>query len=224
MRRISSTVITPATDFNLTTLPAIKRELDVITTDTDSYFSSQIPRVSTSISRYCRRLFSRQRYLDIFKVYWYGPRHPVSRLGLAHWPIVVVDDVQLNGAQLDETDYEIDYESGRLIKDTHWDYGTLEVTYVAGWVLPGWAPDSVGGDPLPPDVEQAAIEMVIANRQTGRLSYTDRDPYVRSETVEGVGTLTYSQTAIGAGSSGGMLGLPLHVKERLSSYVVPIGT
>lgn len=209
-------------DFNLTTLPAIKRELDVTTTDIDSYFGSQIPRVSTSISRYCRRIFARQRYVDTFKVHWRGSGHSAHRLGLAHWPIVVIDEVQQNGFLLAESDYEIDYESGRLIKDTHWDYGTLEVTYVAGWVLPGWAPDSVGGDPLPPDVEQAAIEMVIANRQTGRLSYTDRDPYVRSETVEGVGTLTYSQTAIGAGSAGGMSGVPMHVQDRLSSYRIPV--
>lgn len=223
MRRISSAVVTPAINFDLTTLPSIKREIDVRTSDTDVYLSSQIPRVSSSIARYCRRIFARQRYLDTFQSYWHRTGHLVTRLGLAHWPLVAIEAVTVNGVMLGEDDFVVDFDGGRLTRGMHWDAGIIEAVYVAGWVLPGWAPDSVGGEPLPSDVEQAAIEMVISNRQTGRLSYTDRDPYVRSETVEGVGTLTYSQTAIGSSSSGGMLGLPVHVKERLSSYVVPVG-
>jgi hypothetical protein len=117
-------------------------------------------------------------------------------------------------------DFEIDMAAG-IIRDISIGQA-IQVTYEAGWILPGWDASGLDGDPLPPEIEQAAILQILANRQSSRLAFTDRDPFLRSETVEGVGTLQYSQTAIGSGSSGAIGGISSPARDLLAPYVIPV--
>lgn len=228
MKRINSTVIVPAPDFNLTTLAAAKLEFDIQTDDQDVYIESQILRASDDIANYCRRVFALQRYTDTFGGggpwgYW---KYREGSYFLAHRPVVPGSvNIVSNGSVVGVNDWSIDYETG-IIDIMTWTALTAEITYDAGWFLPGWEPGStvLTGPPLPPSIGFAAIQMINANRQAGRMQFDSAAASgVRSETVEGVGTITYgspsSSSATGAGSAGAM---PTSVVTRLAPFVIPV--
>jgi hypothetical protein len=221
LKFISSTVLMAAPDFNLTTLAAIKLEFDIQTTNTDVYLNSQIPKVSSAIASYCRRVFALQSYEDTFVCRWsdWMPRS----VQLARRPIIpgTLEIVRDGSILVDGDDYDVDLEAGIVRNITLGQ--DIVATYDAGWLLPGWpVPTGTMAEALPADVEYAAILQILTNRQLGRLAFTDRDPFLRSETVDGVGTLQYSQTAIGPGSSGAIGGISSSVRDLLAPYVVPV--
>lgn len=237
MNLVNSEIISAASDFNLTTLAAVKMEFDITTTDQDAYLESLISRVSGAISSYCRRVFARQTYQDTFVAYhrhqqnwlrgtaWVIPWGARGALFLANRPVISGSlTVMRDGHTLVEgQDYRLFRDMGKV--DALNGIGQeVVVTYDAGWVLPGW-PDT-GGSTLPAEVTGAAIMLILGMRQSGRLAYTDRDPFLRTETVDGVGSRTYSQQAIGSatGSSTtgpGMISGP--IADALAPYVIPVG-
>jgi hypothetical protein len=221
MKLVNSSVVVAATDFNLTTLASIKLEFDIQTTNTDVYLSSQIPRVSRAIASYCRRVFALQTYEDTYACAWaeWMPRS----LQLAHSPVVSGTlEIVRDGSMLTEgNDYDVDFDAG-IVRNISLGQDIV-ATYDAGWLLPSWPiPTGTMAEALPADIEYAAILQVLTNRQLGRLTFTDRDPFLRSETVDGVGTLQYSQTAIGSGSSGTIGGISSPARDLLAPYVVPV--
>jgi hypothetical protein len=220
LKFINSTVLIAAPDFNLTTLPSIKLEFDIQNTTQDVYLKSQITRASAAISSYCGRIFAKQTYEDTYVCRWGHWMH--RSLQLRHWPIVpdTIEIVRDGSMLVEGDDFEIDMAAG-IIRDISIGQA-IQVTYEAGWILPGWDASGLDGDPLPPEIEQAAILQILANRQSSRLAFTDRDPFLRSETVEGVGTLQYSQTAIGSGSSGAIGGISSPARDLLAPYVIPV--
>jgi hypothetical protein len=221
MKLVNSSVVAAATNINLTTLASIKLEFDIQTTSTDAYLSSQIPRVSRAIASYCRREFALQTYDDTYACGWaeWMPRS----FQLAHSPVVSGSLVIVrDGSTLIEgDDYDVDYDAG-IVRNIS--LGQIIVaTYDAGWLLPGWSiPTGSMAEALPADIEYAAILQILTNRQLGRLAFTDRDPFLKSETVDGVGTLQYSQTAIGSGSSGTIGGISSPARDLLGPYVIPV--
>jgi hypothetical protein len=221
MKLVNSSVVAAAADFNLTTLASIKLEFDIQTTSTDVYLSSQIPRVSSAIASYCRRVFALQTYEDTFVGGWsdWMPR----TLQLARRPVIsgTLGIVRDGSILIEGDDYDADLEAGIVRNITLGQ--DIVATYDAGWLLPGWPiPTGTMAEALPADVEYAAILQILTNRQLGRLAFTDRDPFLRSETVDGVGTLQYSQTAIGSGSSGTIGGISSPARDLLAPYVVPV--
>jgi hypothetical protein len=221
MKLVNSSVVAAATDFNLTTLASIKLEFDIQTANTDVYLSAQIPRVSSAIASYCRRVFALQTYEDTFVGRWsdWMPRS----FQLARRPIIpgTLEIVRDGSMLVEGDDYDVDLEAGIVRSVTLGQ--DIVATYDAGWLLPGWpVPTGAMAEALPAGVEYAAILQILTNRQLGRLAFTDRDPFLRSETVDGVGTLQYSQTAIGSGSSGAIGGISSSVRDLLAPYVVPV--
>lgn len=229
MRLLKSTVTIPAVSFNLTTLAAVKLEFDIQNEDQDVYIASQIPRISQLIARYCRRVFAEQTYQDTFRITrgdWgrFGPPyHHFSHgsIRLAHYPVVPGSlSVTRDGMTLaEDSDFRVDEESGSVMMLTGHGIG-LAISYTAGWTLPGQI--SSGGNDLPADVEAAAILMLAAAKQAGRLSWNERDPYIRSETVDGVGSISYAQMPLGSPVNATAGALPTTVMDYLAPYVVPI--
>jgi hypothetical protein len=219
---VNSVVITPAPDFNLTTLASLKLEFDIQTTDTDVYLQRQILRASGAVASYCRRVFALQTYQDTYKCEWavWMPRS----LQLVHYPVVAdtVEIVRDGTTLVDGDDYDIDLDVG-IVRNISLGQ-EVQVTYDAGWLLPGWlAPSGSMAQTLPPEVEQAVLLQILAARQIGRISFTDRDPFLRAETVEGVGQLQYSTTAIGASvGASGLGGLSGPARDLLAPYTVPV--
>jgi hypothetical protein len=232
MEPTNSEVVVAAADYNLTTLAAIKLEYDIQTTDQDAYLVSQIPRVSDAIASYCNRIFALQTYRDSFRSHFRHWGHVGGRTGsilfLSQRPLVPGSVAVTRDGELlvEETDYQVLNGRGE-IKFLWESWGQeIDVIYSAGWVLPGWSVWSGSGAPadkLPPVIENAALMMILSARQAKRLAWTSRDPFIRSETVEGVGSFQYSQTAIGGSASGTLGGIAgTSVAEMLGPFVLPI--
>jgi hypothetical protein len=237
MLATSKEVIAAAPDINLTTLAAIKLEFDIRDDNADHYLETQIPRVSAEISDFCHRTFAAQSYKDTFQPWLlHADHYPLSinplslnrwrhrgRLQLANWPIVPGSvTVVRDGIALTPADFVIQSGCIQLVLGYMIPGGTVEVTYSAGWQLPGWAPNSLGAPPLPAAVERAALLMILSVRQGGRVGWTDRDPFLRSETVEGAGSLSYSTEPMGGGTGGQTVvgGMSLAVRNLLDQYVI----
>jgi hypothetical protein len=221
MKLVNSSVVAAAADFNLTTLASIKLEFDIQTTNTDVYLNAQIPRVSSAIASYCRRVFALQTYQDTFVCRWsdWMPRS----FQLAHSPVIsgTLEIIRDGSTLVEGDDYDADLAAGIIRNITLGQ--DIVATYDAGWLLPAWpVPTGTMAEALPADVEYAAILQILTNRQLGRLAFTDRDPFLSRETVDGVGTLQYSQTAIGSGSSGTIGGISSPARDLLAPYVVPV--
>lgn len=224
MRLTNSQVILAAEDYNLTTLVAVKREYDIQTSDQDVYLSSQIAHASDAIASYCGRIFALQTYLDSFRLHWRRGRGHF--LFLAQRPVIPGSLTITRDSSLlvEDIDYYVSYAGGE-VRLPHSSGGIkIDVTYSAGWILPGW--ESSGGSGtvamhLPLTIESAALQMILSSRQSGRLAWTDRNPLIRSETIEGVGTLQYSQTAIGSSASNSVSGISPQVASLLAPFCEP---
>lgn len=169
------TVVTPAASTKLTTATAASTVLG-IPPDTDG-LDIAIEQASGMIADHCRRPFGLETVREIF-------RRPRSGLLLARSPAISFVSIDEGGNALTADDYELDGET--LFRVSHscrlpW-VGPITVTYSAGFVLPG---DS-GTQTLPAPVERAAI-LVASTILTSRT----RDPMMRSESVEGVGSTSW---------------------------------
>ena len=219
----NSTVVTPAQDQRLITLPQVKLEFDIRVDDQNRYLEEKIDTVSDEIAGYCNRIFGAQTYEDTFDTFSHYYQNPNSRrLLLRNWPVVAGSvAVTCDGVAVTSlTDLQIFCETGTISNKLYWFIWPgrwVVVTYQAGWRLPGW-PEGSGAVPLlPKAIQQAALLMVLSTRQAGRISYTDRDPFLRSETVEGAGSLTYSADPIG-GAGGSLGGMSPAVMDKLAPY------
>lgn len=242
----TTTVVTPATNTDLTTLTNVKMDLNITDTSNDIYLQRQIKIASSAIVAYTNRTFALQTYRDEFRSFW-GPLWAYGSswnqgaiwssgaatgfgLLLANVPVVSLSSIDEDGTTLISSDYYLDANVGGSLSDAGilyrldgggvregWSFDTLQVTYTAGWSLPGDVSPT-----LPAEIEQAAILMVIAARQAGRLTYTDRDPFLRSEIVEGIGRRDYSQTAIGSSTSASVGSMPQMALDLLAPYCIPI--
>jgi hypothetical protein len=86
---MSLTVVTPATSFNLTTLPRAKLELSISSTDSskDGYLKAAISEASDMLAKETNRVFAKQTYLEIL------PGTNRNSISLRRFPLVSVDKV-----------------------------------------------------------------------------------------------------------------------------------
>jgi hypothetical protein len=217
-----TTVITPAASFDLTTLLNVKSDLTINDVDPtiDIYLSRIITQVSGLISAECNRVFALQTYKDNFRPgrdNALGPcMNVLDYLAVANIPLVSVASVVEDGTALVvDTDYEIDLATGRLYRldannnRVHWNGKQIIVQYAAGWTLPS-ANNPAGPNQLlvdAPELEDAVIELV-----KGRYLAKDRDPYLKVDQVDGVGSQTFwfPDTPVGA--------FPAAIDDILDSY------
>lgn len=200
------TVTTPAESQRLTTLSAVKAELNLTGNGDDAYLAKLIDRASDMVSRHCNRSFARETVTEAFRLV-----APERGLSLARWPLANILSVTENGHTLTASDYEAEAETGlfyRLADDrrTLWPAGKVEVRYSAGYTIPGQL-----GRNLPHDAE-AAVVALVKDFWFAR----GRDLAVKAETVEGLGRTDYWR---GEDSS-----MPPEVAGLLTAYRnIPVG-
>jgi len=175
------TVVTPAESARLTTVAAVRAETGVTAAEmNDAAVEALIDQASGLVAEYCNRVFARETVTESFFGSAAGP------LILSRTPVVAITGVTSGGIALTSPDYRLDARSGLLSRISGrgviaWRHGATDVTYTAGFILPGEE-----GRDLPVMVERATvliISAIIAGRQ--------RDPLTKSETVEGVGRTDY---------------------------------
>jgi hypothetical protein len=190
------TVLTPATNFKLTTIEAVKSELGIVGTAEDAWIADAIDRASDTITRFCNCVLTREVLQETIVL-----KRPTESLMLTRFPVVIADvEVTVDGTgALTEVDgfsglvYRLDASGNRIC----WPAGRIVVIYGAGYILPA----DVGRD-LPHDIERAAILVVKASYFSRQ-----RDPLLKSESIEDA-----------VQSSWWMGGLPPEVEGILSRY------
>ncbi|CAA0095087.1 Uncharacterised protein [Starkeya nomas] len=196
------TVITPAAKRDLTTLDAVKLELEVTDDAADAYLGGLIGQASRAIESWCGRVFAREGLRETVHL-----TEPAGTLLLSRFPLAAITSVTTEAGSLAPALYEAEAETGMLYRLTAsgarsvWSPGRILVDYAAGFLLPG----DEGRD-LPPDIERAAI-LAVRNAWHAR----GRDQTVRSEDVDGVGSFSYGLPA----------SLSADVTDLLAPYRLP---
>ena len=94
-----------------------------------------------------------------------------------------------------------------------WPATLYVVTYQTGYILPNQDVNAFpGADMLPDDIEDAVGRMVYA-----RWAERKRDPFVKAETVDGVGRTEFIVTNAADGGN-----MSPDVSDILSNYRVPV--
>lgn len=176
-------VLVPATSSRLTSLDAVKRELSISGTSDDARLLAYIDQASAVIADYLGRPLGRETVAETLRL-----SASSEVIMLSRWPVVSVTSVVEDGATLAATDYEIDRSFAyRLFDDerARWPAVKVVLTYVAGYDLP---------DGVAPAIERAATQLIVAmNASRGR------DPSLRSESVEGIGSQSWLDPHNGGG-------------------------
>ncbi len=225
--RIVSTVLTAASDYDLTTLANIKDDLAIPSTDTssDTTLARFITEQSALVAQYCNRVFPIETVQDVIypdrDPYPYQVTGMLSELQLSRWPVVsvtsVTDTVAVGVANtlISGTDYQVDAARGWLTKvdpntgyPTGWSPDQYTVQYQAGYFEAG------SGSP-PADLEMAVLRLV-----TARFKARGRDPFLRSQGEPGVGQEQYWIGAL-PGQTGPF---PPDIAAVLEKYRVPLAT
>lgn len=192
-------IVNANTDRDLTTLTAVKAELGDAGVS-DDQLQRFITQASNVIAGYCNRVFAIETVRETFRF-----NLSVADVMLARYPITEVVSIVEGETTLTADDYELNPATGIIHRLSpsgaiwRWRQGKIVVTYKAGFVLPG---------DLPEGIERACITLVKNYVASG-----DRDPMVRSESSDGVGSTDYFS---GAGA-----GLPPEVEGLISLYRAP---
>jgi hypothetical protein len=186
---VTLTVLTAATQTDLTTLAAVKAELGLTDNKDNVWLALQIAVASQIVTDYLNVVeaddgtvtLGREQLAETFRIH--RSRYLARRLDsertqylvLSRRPIASIDSVVHDGVTLDPSEYEVDGAGilKHLASDrpTDWNGNKVVVTYTAGWLLPGQT-----GRNLLADIESATIGLVKASWYA-RL----RDPNIKSE-------------------------------------------
>lgn len=200
-------IIAAATNRKLTTLAAVKADLGLTGAEEDARLDALIEQYSAAMVGWCGRPFA----LETLRETAFS-RTATDGLMLSRWPIVSIASITVDGTAVAAEAYTVDSTGGLVYQRQSghcgfwWPRGETVATYSAGYVLPGEDERT-----LPHDVERAAIMLVKA-----AFLASDRDPLVRSDSVDGVGTTTWFPTLGTAGDA-----MPLEVQGLLAPYRHP---
>jgi hypothetical protein len=192
-------IVEANTNRDLTTLAAVKAELGDAGVS-DDQLQRFITQASDVIAGYCNRVFAIETVKETFRF-----SASAADIMLARYPVTEVVSIVEAETTLIADGYEINPATGIIHRVSssgaiwRWSCGKTVVTYKAGFALP---------DDLPEGIERACITLVKGYAASG-----DRDPMVRSETSDGVGSTDYFS---GAGT-----GLPPEVEGLISLHRVP---
>jgi hypothetical protein len=208
--RISRTVV-PAGSLALVTVEQAKATLGIDAADTsqDTALAALIDHVSAAIHRYIDRILVQQGYRDQFRYVanWMFVGEP---LALWQYPVALNEDgaavaaIVQDGNTVDAALYEANDERGLLYSiDASGAYAwtglLITVDYTAGY------------DPIPDDVQAAALDWL-----TARWHSEGRDPSLRSETVPDLLAQTYAGVDPMAAT-----GIPGTARDLLAPYMRP---
>jgi hypothetical protein len=232
MKRIS-TLITPATTYDLVTLEAVKIELELKDADTskDAWLAGVISEVSGTIQRYCNRSprdvnegsFPVEKVQDLFfperDPYPYQVPGGADPLQLSRWPIstpeeqqsgvvsvVITDPPGTNTTLVEGSDFIVNSAFGQLIKlDPFTAYPTLWMPVTTTVIYTG------GYASIPDDIAMAAKRWV-----SQRWADRGRNPNLRAKEQPNIGREEYW---VGGPPMSG--GVPQEIAEVLDSYRTP---
>ncbi|WP_232629155.1 hypothetical protein [Methylobacterium sp. Leaf118] len=195
-----ATITIAATARRLTTVANARGDLGLPAgAPTDDQLNRWIDQASAQASTFCRRVFGRATYRQRFDLTNRCRDDLYLGLLLDAGPIVSISAVTVDSLLLSPGTYEADDRMLYGLQDGQRRafYGRLVVVdYVAGWVLPGetdYTNPPAGTEPLPADIERAVIQLV------GVPAFgLGRDPMVKSDDVEGVGSRSFYIQGAGA--------------------------
>lgn len=191
-------VVTAATTRDLTTLARLKTDLGITDAAQDAALADVIREASDAIGRFCARPegFGRETVTETWRLSGYA-----DCLILARDILPAVASVTEDGEALAATDYLLDGSLLRRLSDDApraWTARKIVVSYAAGYALLA---------DTPYDLERACLDL-CATIWAGR----GRDRSLRSESADGVGSVSYLDPREGAG------GLPQAIADALASY------
>lgn len=176
-------VVAAAPDRMLATAGDVRPWLVPSDSPSDDELKAQIARTSDVISDLCGgRVFARETVREIFRAA--GRMKPLI---LARHPVAAVISVVADGATLAEgTDFEVEADAGiahRLSGGVRcvWRATTVTIEYAAGWLLP-----SQDQCDLPGTLRDICINRVVRAR-----GGKGRDPNIRSESTEGIDSISF---------------------------------
>ena len=191
---------TTAASRRLTTAANVRSIIGSPTGD-DTKIETIIDRVSAAAAKYCQLARDAAGAEPTFgsetvRATWYRTNEERSQHLLLPWraPITSITSMVENGVTLTAgTHYKL-FGGARMLRLSDdaprcWPCSKIVATYVGGWTLPA---------DVPPDLEDKVIEQVKATYLGG-----DRDPNIKSETVDQVYSATYDvPVGDGVGGSG----------------------
>ena len=150
------TVITPASNKNLTTVSAVTQHLNIsgseAATNSD-YLQALVNRASSFIENYCNRVFAEEEVDETL------PSTGEPRLLLSRLPIVSVTSATYKGEVEDATNYYIeDADAGFLFNKKGWRsttvYGRYIDYYPTSYAVDDWTIRYTGGYKLPGETDR----------------------------------------------------------------------
>lgn len=212
---VVSTIVTPASSYDLIDLATLKTLLGVTTTQWDTVFGLWITQASTAAQNFTGNPFVVEAIQDQVwprkdGVPW-TVRPDLDTLQLSRWPVTAVTSVveeidDVATTLVSGTDFLPDLTFGRLyrldddLRPKDWDPDPVVATYSAGYAA------------IPADVVDAVASMVKI-----RWFAQIRDPMIRSSNIEGVASTSY-WFASGPGADTDM---PPDIQAKLERYRIP---
>lgn len=194
-------------DFALLTIEELREAAGVTGDAQDAALIVLGDAVADIIGNQCRRRAaegSRPTVMAQLLVETFHLASPVDSLVMSRWPVQEVSIVAEGNSVLAGTGYSVIGSSGVLRKATRmqWGIGTVEVSYVGGFV------------DVPPAIKFAAKAMVrVLQTQEEAVS---RDTTIRSISREGIGAVTYATGE--AASSSSVTAVPQFIANLLAPY------
>jgi hypothetical protein len=178
---ISTLLSTALSNYDLTTLPVVKDELDIKDNSKDATLKRYITSASAAASQYCNRKFQLEEIQDEFwpdrERYQYQLPGGVDVLQLSRWPVTnpIMSVVENSITLVEGTDFRVDYDTGTLIR---LDFNLYPRKWFAWPIV---AQFSGGFADIPDDIDDAIVRMV-----TRRFSAKGRDPNLKQQNIPGV--------------------------------------
>ena len=201
------TVVIPAASTRLTTIAAAAAETGAPPAGPDfDRLAGIVDRASAAVVSFCGQPFGLATYSETPAF-----RRPGRSLFLSRVPVVSLVSVSHDDAVVDVTRCRFDTLIGEFaFPRGSWLSWPL-IRYRAGYALPGDPDPTSPAQRLPADVEAACLEMAKSLYFSG--GSEARDPRIRSDAVEGVGSTSYLDPQASAGA------LPATAAALLAPYV-----
>lgn len=199
-----TTVLTPAASADLTTAATVMDDWGIAAKD-QAFVARAVTRCSMAASDFCNRAFGITEYKTVVRLErGYKDGHltigDISPIMFPFFPIASISSIietDENGVDttlVEGTDYEVVYNVGKIFRlDSYgrqrdwWTRKKVTITCKAGFVLPGQNLSDFPGASLLPAHLEDAVGRMVATRYFER----NRDPFVKSEVVEGIGRTDY---------------------------------
>lgn len=193
---------TIANSLAFATLADVKTFLNVTGSADDTTLTRMINAACKAIEAWCGMLIAQRTVTETFY-----PQDPVTNLVLTHAPVISLTSLTIDDAAQTVGDFAVGKASGFLRRKDGAQIGgdTMIAVYTAGFAT---APEAV---------KQATFEFV-----KDMYGAKDRVAGVASESLEGVGSVSYTSAMSSEPGAGGAM-LPIAVSAMLGDYARRFG-